>query len=135
MDRVLGFRVMAMSVSEIVATQGIDIAVIGNRSPLFFETMAQLKTDCPKIRIVVTGKGSDDETILKATNQTLRRGLQALCGDSTAVDRNVLDTCCGSGVEKEQYVDEQVRGVIRLSPRGYLMCQKEIFGFDRCASE
>ena len=31
-------------------------------------------------------------------------------------------------LRNERYVEEQVRGVIRLSPRGYLMCHKEIFG-------
>jgi DNA-binding NarL/FixJ family response regulator len=66
LDRVPGFQVTAMSVSEIVATQGVDIAVIGNRSPRFFETMAQLKTNCPKVRVVVTGRNGDDETVLKA---------------------------------------------------------------------
>jgi DNA-binding NarL/FixJ family response regulator len=66
LDRVPGFQVTAMSVSEILAVQGVDVAVIGNRSPLFFETMAQLKTSCPKVRVVVTGRGADDETILKA---------------------------------------------------------------------
>jgi DNA-binding NarL/FixJ family response regulator len=66
LDRVPGFQVTAMSVSEIVATEGVDIAVIGNRSPRFFETMAQLKTSCPKVRVVVTGREADDETVLKA---------------------------------------------------------------------
>ena len=66
LDRVPGFQVTAMSVSEMVATRGVDIAVIGNRSPLFFDTMAQLKTRCPKVRVVVTGSLADDETILKA---------------------------------------------------------------------
>jgi hypothetical protein len=35
----------------------------------------------------------------------------------------------------EDYVEERGQGVIRLSPHGYLMCQKELFGFDRCESE
>jgi DNA-binding NarL/FixJ family response regulator len=66
LDRVPGFQVTAMSVSEIEATQGVDIVVIGNRSPRFFETMAQLKSSCPKVRVVVTGRDADDETVLKA---------------------------------------------------------------------
>jgi DNA-binding NarL/FixJ family response regulator len=66
LDRIQGVQVTAMQVSELVATEGIDIAVIGNRSPRFLETMAQLKTECPKVRVVVTGKDADDETILKA---------------------------------------------------------------------
>jgi DNA-binding NarL/FixJ family response regulator len=66
LDRVPGFQVTAMSVSEIVANRGVDIVVIGNRSPRFFETMAQLKSSCPKVRVVVTGRDADDETVLKA---------------------------------------------------------------------
>jgi len=66
LDRIQGVQMTAMPVSEVVATEGIDIAVIGNRSPRFLETMAQLKTECPKVRVVVTGRDADDETILKA---------------------------------------------------------------------
>jgi hypothetical protein len=38
-------------------------------------------------------------------------------------------------LRNDRYVEERVRGVIRLSPRGYLMCQKEMLGFDHCESE
>ena len=66
LGRVPGFQVTIMSVSEIVAIQNVDIAVIGNRSSRFFETMAQLKTSCPKVPVVVTGRDADDETVLNA---------------------------------------------------------------------
>jgi len=33
----------------------------------------------------------------------------------------------------EEYVEERDRGVLRLSPEGYLMCQKEVLGFERWA--
>jgi len=35
----------------------------------------------------------------------------------------------------DKYIEELVRGVIHLNPRGYLTCQKELLGFDRCASD
>jgi hypothetical protein len=38
-------------------------------------------------------------------------------------------------LRNERYVEEKVRGVIRLSPRGYLMCQKYVLGFDHCETE
>ena len=38
-------------------------------------------------------------------------------------------------LRNEHYLEEQIRGVVRLSPRGYLMCQKELLGFDHCESE
>jgi hypothetical protein len=33
-----------------------------------------------------------------------------------------------------EYVEERDRGVLRLSRDGYLMCQKELLGFERCAN-
>lgn len=33
----------------------------------------------------------------------------------------------------EEYVEERDRGVLRLSQDGYLRCQKELLGFQRCA--
>lgn len=38
-------------------------------------------------------------------------------------------------LRNDRYVEERIRRVIRLSPRGYLMWQKEILGFDHCESE
>jgi hypothetical protein len=38
-------------------------------------------------------------------------------------------------LRNEQYVEERVGGVIRLTSHGYLMCQKELLGFIHCESE
>lgn len=32
-----------------------------------------------------------------------------------------------------EYVEERVRGLLRLRSNGYLMCQKKLLGFERCA--
>jgi hypothetical protein len=32
----------------------------------------------------------------------------------------------------EEYVEERVRGLLRLRSNGYLMCQKKLLGFERC---
>jgi DNA-binding NarL/FixJ family response regulator len=66
LDRVPEFRVNAKSLPEIVAGGGDDVTLLGNHSARFFDTMAQLKGSLPHLRIVVTGMGMDDESILKA---------------------------------------------------------------------
>jgi hypothetical protein len=40
-----------------------------------------------------------------------------------------------AGLRVDKYIEELVRGVIRLNPQVYLMYQKELLGFDRCASD
>ncbi|HKB98611.1 MAG TPA: response regulator transcription factor [Terriglobales bacterium] len=67
LDRVPDFQVTGMTVAEVVASQDVHIALLGNRSRMrFLETMARLKELRPDLRVVVTGTGMDDETILKA---------------------------------------------------------------------
>ena len=47
--------------------QGIDLVLLGNRSGHnLFDLMASLKASRPDLRIIVTGSGMDEETILKA---------------------------------------------------------------------
>jgi hypothetical protein len=56
-----------------------------------------------------------------------------------AIPASLMEICpirfAVAELRNDRYVEERVRGVIRLSPRGYLMCQKEILGFDHCESE
>jgi DNA-binding NarL/FixJ family response regulator len=67
LDRVPDFQVTGMSVAEVIASQDIHIALLGNRSRMrFLETMARLKEVRSDLRVIVTGNGMDDETILKA---------------------------------------------------------------------
>jgi DNA-binding NarL/FixJ family response regulator len=67
LDRVRDLHVTASSVAEIASNQNIHIALLGNHSgKKFFETMTTLRVVRPDLRVVVTGTGIDDETILKA---------------------------------------------------------------------
>lgn len=75
--RVVGFRALLESESDLVlvsvpllevaTTDGIDIVLLGSRTGQnLFDVMAGLKAARPDLRILVTGSGADDETILKA---------------------------------------------------------------------
>jgi DNA-binding NarL/FixJ family response regulator len=74
--RFIGFRALfesepdlelvASSLSE-VANHDVDLVLLGSRDGQnLFDIMASLKASRPDLRIVVTGSGADDETILKA---------------------------------------------------------------------
>ncbi len=61
------FELISASMSEISGLQGIDLILLGNRNGQnLFDLMASLKAARPDLRIIVTGSGVDEETILKA---------------------------------------------------------------------
>src|SRR5690348_16937680 len=61
------FELVSSSVAELAHQEGIDLVLLGSRGgPNLFDTMASLKAARPDLRIIVTGSGADDETILKA---------------------------------------------------------------------
>jgi|SRR5579872_224008 len=61
------FELTAASVSQLAANVDVDIVLLGNRPGLnLFDVMASLKAIRPDLKIVITGNGTDDETILKA---------------------------------------------------------------------
>lgn len=75
--RFIGFRALfesepdlelvAASLAEVTSRDNIDLVLLGTRADQnLFDTMAGLKASRPDLRIVVTGCGADDETILKA---------------------------------------------------------------------
>jgi len=75
--RVIGFRALlesesdlelvSASLQELGSSENIDIVLLGSRSGQnLFDVMAGLKAARPDLRILVTGSGADDETILKA---------------------------------------------------------------------
>jgi len=67
LDSVSTFRLTAMSASNIAADPSVDLVVILNfPQRKFAETMAELKTIRPTIRVIATGLGADDEAVLKA---------------------------------------------------------------------
>jgi len=57
----------ASSLSELGPRRDVDLVLLGSRSGQnLFDVMAGLKAARPDLRIIVTGNGADDETILKA---------------------------------------------------------------------
>jgi len=75
--RFVGFRtlfdtendleILASSIAEISTLGSVDLVLLGSRNGVnLFDTMAGLKAARPDLKIIVTGSGADDETILKA---------------------------------------------------------------------
>ena len=75
--RFVGFRALfdsendlelvSASLPDISTLQDVDLILLGNRSGQnLFDVMASLKASRPDLKIIVTGSGMDEETILKA---------------------------------------------------------------------
>jgi DNA-binding NarL/FixJ family response regulator len=61
------FELVAASLAEVAVQENIDLVLLGSRGGQnLFDVVAGLKASRPDLRIVVTGTGADDETILKA---------------------------------------------------------------------
>jgi DNA-binding NarL/FixJ family response regulator len=61
------FELVSASLPDIAVMQDIDLVLLGNRNGQnLFDVMASLKASRPDLRIIVTGAGMDEETILKA---------------------------------------------------------------------
>ena len=61
------FELVSSTVAELAHQEGIDLVLLGSRGgPNLFDVMASLKASRPDLRIIVTGSGADEETILKA---------------------------------------------------------------------
>jgi len=61
------FELVSAVLPEIGQLQNIELVLLGNRSGQnLFDAMASLKATRPDLRIIVTGSGMDEETILKA---------------------------------------------------------------------
>lgn len=75
--RFIGFRslfenepeleLVAASLAEVTTSPTLDVVLLGSRAERnLFDVMAGMKAARPGLRIIVTGSGMDDETILKA---------------------------------------------------------------------
>jgi DNA-binding NarL/FixJ family response regulator len=75
--RLVGFRslfesqpdlsMVSATLAELSARDDVDLVLLGGRGGQnLFDLMASLKVSRPDLRIIVTGSGTDDETILKA---------------------------------------------------------------------
>lgn len=61
------FELVSATLPDISLLQGIDLVLLGSRAGQnLFDVMASLKATRPDLRIIVTGSGMDEETILKA---------------------------------------------------------------------
>src|SRR6184192_4579306 len=61
------FELSACSVADLPSRPDVDIVLLGSHgNQNLFDAMAGLKAARPDLRIIVTGSGADDETILKA---------------------------------------------------------------------
>lgn len=61
------FELIAVTTQSVVTEPMIDLALLGSHGTLnLFDVMAGLKASRPGLRILVSGSGMDDETILKA---------------------------------------------------------------------
>ena len=61
------FELVSATLPEITAERNIDLVLLGSRGGTnLFDQMASLKASRPDLKIIVTGAGIDEETILKA---------------------------------------------------------------------
>jgi DNA-binding NarL/FixJ family response regulator len=61
------FELVAAALPDIGVLQGIDLVLLSSRAGQnLFDVMASLKASRPDLKIIVTGAGMDEETILKA---------------------------------------------------------------------
>jgi DNA-binding NarL/FixJ family response regulator len=66
-DNEQDFELIACSLPDTVALQNVDLVLLSNRTGHnLFDVMATLKATRPTLKIIVTGTGMDDETVLKA---------------------------------------------------------------------
>lgn len=66
-DTETDMELLASSASELTSQANLDLVLLGSRNGSnLFDVMAGLKASRPDLRIIVTGSGADDETILKA---------------------------------------------------------------------
>lgn len=66
-DAETDLELISATVSDLATRQDVDLVLLGSRNGQnLFDVMATLKASRPDLRIIVTGTGADDETILKA---------------------------------------------------------------------
>ena len=112
-DSESGFELIAESVCDFATLADIDVVLLGNcNSQNLSDLMATLKASRPGLRIIVTGSGMDEETILKviasgakgyldkaASPAEFVQAVQVVNQGSVWAPRRVLSTfieCCSS---------------------------------------
>jgi DNA-binding NarL/FixJ family response regulator len=66
-DAEADLELVPATVADLAVRKDVDLVLLGSRNGQnLFDVMASLKASRPDLRIIVTGTGADDETILKA---------------------------------------------------------------------
>jgi DNA-binding NarL/FixJ family response regulator len=66
-DTELDLELVSASLADLSQLQSIDLVLLGNRGGQnLYDIMASMKAVRPDLRIIVTGSGMDDESVLKA---------------------------------------------------------------------
>jgi DNA-binding NarL/FixJ family response regulator len=61
------FELVSATVQDLSSRENVDLVLLGSRGGQnLFDLMATLKAARPDLRIIVTGSGADEETVLKA---------------------------------------------------------------------
>ena len=61
------FELLAATLSDLSAQPNVDLVLLGSRGGQnLFDVMAAMRASRPDLRIIVTGSGADEETVLKA---------------------------------------------------------------------
>ncbi|MGH9603358.1 MAG: response regulator transcription factor [Terriglobales bacterium] len=95
--RLVGFRslfdsqsdlsMIAATLADLTMRDDVDLVLLGSRGGQnLFDLMASLKVSRPDLRIIVTGSGTDDETILKA----LAAGAKGYVDEAASPDEFVM---------------------------------------------
>jgi len=104
LESVQDFELAPMRLPEISEAENISLAILGNHSGLkFFDTMANLTSMIPTLRIIVTGASADEEVVFKviaagakgyvlesASAEELVRAIYAVHGGSIWAPRRVI---------------------------------------------
>jgi DNA-binding NarL/FixJ family response regulator len=102
LDLVPSFHLFATSISDMAMVQRVDIVILRSSRNKFLQTLATLRVFRPDSRVLVTGTGADDETILKAIAAgMLGRERQAGSFRLTAREKQVLEMLVEGRSNKE----------------------------------
>jgi DNA-binding NarL/FixJ family response regulator len=66
LDAIPSFRLIATSVSLIATDPRVDVVLLRNSGIMFLENIAEWRVLRPDLKVVVTGTGADDQTIMNA---------------------------------------------------------------------
>jgi DNA-binding NarL/FixJ family response regulator len=66
LDAVPSFHLIATSISQVAANRKVDVVMLRHSGAMFLETITNWRASRPDLKVIVTGAGADDQTILNA---------------------------------------------------------------------